>query len=265
MMLNNKNITIEKYSNKFSSRQIINFDRISSTQIVARNLAKKNEPDKTVITASSQFCGKGRMNRDWESIPERGLYFSMILHPETEPLRVPQLSLLTAVALVSSIRNTTGLNVKIKWPNDVMYEGKKIGGILSEARFVGENTEYVIIGVGVNVNQRNEDFSNLINDKASSLFLNTNKEFDLKIMFHAFLDSFDYWYDEWCSNGVVRIINAWNKYNCTIGKNINLVDDTNILCSGLAVAVDSNGCLIVKDEAGCVMSFNYGEVSILMN
>ena len=264
-MLNNKNITIENYTNRFSSRQIINFGRISSTQIVARNLARKNEPDKTVITASSQFCGRGRMKRDWESVPERGLYFSMILHPEAEPLRVPQLSLLTAVALVSSIRNMAGLNVKIKWPNDVMYEGKKIGGILSEARFDGEKTEYVIIGVGININQRNEDFSNSINDKASSLFLNTDKEFDISTMLRTFLDLFDYWYDEWCVNGVVRIINAWNKYNCTIGKNINLVDDNNILCSGLAVAVDNNGCLIVKDEAGCVKSFNYGEVSILMN
>lgn len=260
--LNKKTVKIKNVTNEYCSRKVLFFNCVSSTQIIARNLAKNNEPDRTVVIASTQFCGKGRMNREWESVPDHGLYFSMILRPKVDPTHISELSLLTAVALVNAIKNVSGLSVRIKWPNDIMYENKKICGILSESAFNSDKVEYVIIGIGINVNQKLADFSNAISKIASSISINVDKYIDLDTLFLAFLRCFDYWYDIWQQNGAHLIIPEWNKFNCTIGKKVNLYDDGKELCSGLAVAIDGAGNLIIKDTAQKIASFNYGEVSI---
>ena len=145
------------------------FGRVGSTNTVARRYADKGAPEGIVIVAESQTAGKGRLGRSWLSPAKLGIYVSIILRPTIAPAQAPGLSLVAALSVAESIRNCAKLQATIKWPNDVLIEDRKIAGVLTELSAEMDCVDFVIVGIGINVNQQAKDFPTELADKASSV------------------------------------------------------------------------------------------------
>ena len=147
-----------RLSTQWLGQTLYYFPVISSTQTEAHRLAQEGTPSGTVVVANAQEKGKGRFGRFWHSPSGTGLWFSFILRP-TLPLNVmPQLTLLTAVAVLRGIKKVIDIPLTIKWPNDLLIDGKKVAGILTELKAETDQVHYVVMGIGLNVNQREDDF-----------------------------------------------------------------------------------------------------------
>ena len=139
----------------------------TSTNDMAKDLADFGVPEGTVVLAEEQTSGKGRYRRHWFSSPGKGLYLSVILRPKQ-----PEISLLTlsaGLAVAEALRDVLGVKVCLKWPNDLLWEGKKLGGILSESSYFGQKLNYVVVGIGLNISHSEEDFPPGLRDSAISL------------------------------------------------------------------------------------------------
>jgi len=147
--------------------RIVRLDSCSSTNDVAKDLAAQGELEGTVVIADEQTEGRGRLGRKWHSQKTLGLYASLLLRPPENDISL--LTLMGGVALCEAVRISAGAPVYLKWPNDLVWKGKKAGGILSESSMVGERLEYVILGFGLNVGHRSEDFPESLRTSAISV------------------------------------------------------------------------------------------------
>ena len=142
---------------KHIGRNIEYVESCSSTQIIAHKLAQEGAPDGTVVLTETQTAGRGRMARKWDSAAGKGVWMSVILRPDVVPQKAPQFTLVTAVAVVRAIEEVTKLQPKIKWPNDILLNGKKCTGILTELQSDADGIQALIIGIGLNINQEKTD------------------------------------------------------------------------------------------------------------
>lgn len=243
--------------------QLHYYDVLESTNITAVNTAIHGAAEGYVIIADKQSSASGRMGRVWNS-PIGGLWFSIILRPHTDPEYAAQLTLLSGVAIVKALSSVYGTEqVKIKWPNDLLLEGKKICGILSEMK-LDENgvIDYVILGIGINVNLKQDDFPKELQDIASSLLLSTGKYVSCAEVLRKVLGEISFLYEEWLTYGPESLLTLWKKYNCILGKKVLVKDDDKIIFSGIAVDMGARGELLVRNEEGIQRSFDFGEISI---
>ncbi|MEG1726652.1 MAG: biotin--[acetyl-CoA-carboxylase] ligase [Acidaminococcaceae bacterium] len=238
------------------------YKTIDSTNSKATELAEKGAMEGTIVQADQQTAGKGRLQRKWESPAGRGLWFSLILRPKIDPQYGAQATLLTAVALVEALKNSTGITCQIKWPNDILIKGKKLAGILSEMRLSGEQIDYIVIGIGLNVDLGREDFGEILSTIASSVYLETGKQCNREKILEAILKSMGKWYNIWQETGFERVRERWLASNCTIGRVVKVKDQDKELFSGLAIDIDDYGCLLVKSRDGITKKFDFGEISI---
>ncbi len=168
---------IEKQINtKVLGNKVYFFDEISSTNEYAKSLANSNEEEGAIVIADCQTNGKGRLDKKWESNKGEGLFMSILLRPNVHINNIVQITLLSGICICNGIKKATGLDASIKWPNDIVVNGKKVCGILTELSAQIENVSYVILGIGINVNNKN--FNDELKDKATSIFLETNKEIE---------------------------------------------------------------------------------------
>ncbi|WP_369813137.1 biotin--[acetyl-CoA-carboxylase] ligase [Virgibacillus halodenitrificans] len=149
--------------------KIIHKESTPSTQVIAHQLAQEGSPHGTIILADEQTSGRGRLNREWFSSKGKGIWMSIILRPEILPYLAPQLTLLTATVLAEVVQKNTTVTPMIKWPNDILINKKKTAGILTEMQAEQDQIQYVIIGIGMNINQTKEDIPIEIQSKATSL------------------------------------------------------------------------------------------------
>ena len=161
--------------------KIYTFDSVDSTNNCARAVAACGAAEGTIIITEHQTAGKGRLGRHWQAEPNQNLMFSLVLRPNVSPESINLLPLYVAVAVSDAIENATGLKVECKWPNDILYNGKKVAGILIEGSIKQNAVEYVVIGIGINVNQMK--FDGDLTTKASSLRLECQKEIDRTVLF----------------------------------------------------------------------------------
>ena len=159
----------------FGMGEIIHFRETDSTNARAKELAVQGAPEGTLIVSESQTEGRGRKGRAWFSPSEAGIYVSLILRPNIPPSEAPRITFLTAVSAVEALLALTSLEVTIKWPNDILVKGKKIAGILTEISAEMDAIDYVVVGLGMNVN--NPHLPDDIEDKATSVFIETGKRF----------------------------------------------------------------------------------------
>lgn len=171
-------INIETLNTKFIGKNIIKYETITSTQDVAREYAKNNIQEGSIILADTQTLGKGTHGRKWISESNKNLTFTMVLYPKCNVEDLKDLTVITAKCIVKAIKNLYGHELSIKIPNDLMIEGKKVGGILTEITSCNGAIKYLLIGIGLNLNQ--EEFPEEIRDVATSLKIefgnNYNKE-----------------------------------------------------------------------------------------
>lgn len=136
----------------FVGRKAICLDSVGSTSDVARRLAQRGDPEGTLVIAEEQTAGRGRQGRSWIAPSGSGLLLSLVFRPSLAPAELPQLLMASSLAVAQAIEDATGLPVRLKWPNDILLEGKKAGGILIEASLSGDELDYAVVGIGLNVN-----------------------------------------------------------------------------------------------------------------
>lgn len=226
--------------------KVIQLEEVDSTNSYGKKRIDEFE-DKTAIITKKQTSGRGRLNRSWVDLGEENLFLSIILKPsETFNEIYPNLTQYLSVTLCKVIESY-GIKTQIKWPNDVLIDGKKIAGILSETVMQGQKLKGIVLGVGVNLNSNQEKIDAIPNKIATSLNIETQKAINLKEFLNKLLTEFFEHYDEFLQSGFLQIKDDYIKRNCFLGKELK-VQVFNHMESGLAKAVNDLGELVLEDN-----------------
>jgi BirA family biotin operon repressor/biotin-[acetyl-CoA-carboxylase] ligase len=236
-------------------REVLVFQRTGSTNDVVANLGREGAPPGIVVFAEEQTAGRGRLGRRWQSDPRLGLWLSLLLRPDMPLAEWPRLTLWMAYAAAQGIRECTGLQVKLKWPNDLHASGRKLAGILVESS-LGEKA-FAVAGIGVNVNH--PSFPAPLDATATSLRIQTGAPLDRNALAAAILTSIDQSFSLIPSH--FQKIIAWaTEADCLRGRWVSATAGTAIH-EGLAQGVDSDGALLIRTAAGAVTRLGSGEVT----
>lgn len=233
-------------------RSLHAFASVGSTMEIAHELAQQRAPHGTLVWAQRQEQGRGRLGRVWES-PAGGAYFSLILWPLHTAAEIPQLSLVAGLAVAQTIQQSAGVFATIRWPNDVLVDGKKVCGILVEAR-----AGAVIVGVGLNVTTDPLDLP----EHATSLKAAGATHADPYQMTAALCRQFQTWYDVWTSQGFAPIRDALRPFMGLFGQVVHIAAGSSRF-EGTATDLDESGRLIVRLDSGVQRAFDMGEVTLL--
>ncbi|WP_066061028.1 biotin--[acetyl-CoA-carboxylase] ligase [Neobacillus soli] len=236
---------------KFIGRNIHYEESVESTQKIAHRLASENALEGTVIIAEEQLSGRGRMDRKWHSPKYTGIWMSLILRPNIPLPKAPQLTLLAAVAIVQAIEEMTDLIPEIKWPNDILINGKKVTGILTELQAEADRIHSIIIGIGINVNQQKEDFPLELQETASSLFIENGDPIPRSYLIKNIFKQFEKLYLLYLDQGFFPIKLLWEGYCISIGKHIRARTVTNTI-EGKALGITDDGVLKLEDKTGVI-------------
>lgn len=254
---------IEKTLGKHRFGHTIHYHQaVSSTQLLARELAEEGAIEGTVIVAEQQVKGKGRLGRLWHSPYGKGVWMSTILRPDTPIQLAPQLTLLTAVALTEAIRQTTALEVGIKWPNDILYKGKKLCGILLESVAEDQRLKYVIAGTGIDVNLSESDYDEELLSKATSLRIELGKPVDREKLIEAFMIRWEQLFRQYEQEGFEVIAQLWGSYALSLGQRIRITTAQESYYA-IPLKLTERGSIIVKLDDGEereIFSAEMGEV-----
>lgn len=244
---------------KWMAKNIIYLPVTDSTNTQAKRLGEEGAEHGTLVVTQCQTAGRGRRGRSWES-PEGNVYFTFVLRPDVEVSRASMITLISALALAKAIEKVTGLHTQIKWPNDVVANGKKLCGILTESSTDLEYINYVVVGIGINVNQIS--FPEEIADKASSLLLELGHSVNRGEVLGEFLNLFEMYYEIFIeTEDMSGLIDTYNEMLVNCGREVKIIEKENerIL---KAIGIDENGGLIVENPEGVRESIISGEVSV---
>ncbi len=237
------------------------FPSVDSTNHVAKALAYHGAAEGTIVVAEEQDSGKGRLDRNFYSPRGKGIWFSVILRPKFLPHDAPKFTLMSAVAVAEAMARFN-LKAQIKWPNDIMFDGRKLVGVLTEMTGELARITYMVIGIGINVNMSREDFPEELQDVAASLSEMSGEILSRVEIFRVVLEEFDKLYLEVDEEGFNKVIERWKKYNVTLGKNVRVIsagDGENF--TGKAIDLDADGALVVETAQG-QRTVYAGDVSI---
>lgn len=235
----------------FIGKNLYYEESVESTQKIAHRLAYEEVPEGTVIIAEEQLSGRGRMDRKWHSPKYTGIWMSLILRPNIPLTKAPQLTLLTAVAIVQAIEELTGLTPEIKWPNDILINGKKVTGILTELQAEADRINSVIIGMGLNVNQIKEDFPDDLQDIATSIRIEKGENVSRAELIRAIFHYMEKLYLLYLEEGFLPIKLLWESYAVSIGKSITARTLLQTIV-GKALGITDEGVLKIEDEQGVI-------------
>jgi len=231
---------------KFGER-VYYFERVTSTMDIARELAEKDEPEGTVVVAETQTTGRGRFQREWYS-PPGGVYFSLILRPAFLAENVPKINFLAAVAVAETLKELYRLNVKTKWPNDILVGEKKICGILTEAGMEGKKLKWVILGIGINANFEIKKLGKTI-IPATSLKEELKKEVSLEELLQRLFERLESNYLRVKKEGFAWLLKRWKTFSDTLGRNVKVQTSEGIFL-GKALDINSDGALVLRLSNG---------------
>ena len=237
------------------------FQEVDSTNDEAAALAGRGGADGTIVIAEAQRRGRGRMGRWWQSPCGLGLYLSVILRPSISPAGAPVLTLMGAVAGTEAIERTTGLITALKWPNDLIVHGRKVGGMLGEMAVEGSSLLHVILGIGINVNQTEADFDGELRQTAGSLRVETGHPVDRTAIVRSFCESLDGWYERFLCDGPLPILEHARRRCLTLGRQVTARSGDQEM-SGLAVELDGDGRLVIRDARGASHRLLAGDVTL---
>ena len=244
---------------QFIGKKILFLKDTPSTNDIAKKLASKGAEAGTVVVSEKQSNGRGRLGRRWLS-PEGGLWFSIILKPRIKPNEVFKLTFLTAVVVVRTLRKKFKLNAQIKWPNDILINGKKICGVLSEIITNPSGLiNFVIVGIGINANIELNSFPKHLQFSVTSIRSELEKEIDREDLLYTLLMELEYYYLLLLDGSFNLILAEWKDFNCILDSYVEIerLDGT---IKGQAVDVAKDGALLIKLENGSVVRVISGDV-----
>lgn len=237
------------------------YESCATTQSIAHDAAQNGAPDGTLIVSEEQTAGKGRLSRPWSSAARKGVWMSLIIRPSLMPQEAPQMTLVTAVAIVRAIEEIVGLEATIKWPNDIMIDGKKMTGILTELQSDPDRVKAIIIGIGMNINHEKDDFPDEIQEIATSLKLQSGKETDRARLIAEILSFLEIYTEMYVKHGFGPIKLLWEGYSNTAGKRIKAVM-LNETVEGIALGISEEGLLEVELADGTVKGIYSADIII---
>ena len=240
--------------------EILVFEETASTNEVVEHLAKSGAREGLVVFAESQTRGRGRRGRAWVSPRGKGLWFSVLLRPTLPTSAASRITVAASVAVARAIRQNCGLDARIKWPNDVMVNGKKLAGILTELRAEADEILLAILGIGIDVNCQREDFPGELGDIATSLELETGSAQDRVALAAQVLIALDECYQAALTN-FESIVDEWAKLCTTLGRQI-VVTMGQRRIEGFAQALDSDGALLLRRDSGQIERILGGDVVV---
>ena len=240
---------------KFIGKKIFYFEAVLSTMDIAMQLGIKGYPCGTVVLAETQTKGRGRLSRQWYSPKYKGIYLSLILRPKIPPNHTPILTLMAAISIVEAIKETAGLDAKIKWPNDILLHNEKLGGILTELNAEMDMIRFVIVGIGLNVN--NDRKALLAN--ATSLKEQKKEDIDRVSLLKEMLRKIEANYAVFQEKGSLTIVEKWRQFSITLGKRVKIICQKGHL-EGEAVDIDTDGGLLLRKDSGIVEKIMAGDV-----
>lgn len=232
-------------------RQIYLFGEVESTNAVLRGLAREGAVDGTVVLADAQTSGRGRLGRSWFSPPGVNVYASALFRPRFRPAEAARFSFIASLSLADAVKDL-GLGPAIKWPNDVLVGRKKVGGSLVESATRGTDIEFLILGVGVNVNV---DVAALHRELgpagtgATSLCAVLGHEVDRNALAASYLNHLDGWAHRYFTEGPAAILGAWRERDILTGRRVQARGE-GLSFEGRAIGVDLDGRLVIEDSLG---------------
>jgi BirA family biotin operon repressor/biotin-[acetyl-CoA-carboxylase] ligase len=240
------------YSWEFPDREarIHYFSELSSTMDTAKELARKNCPDFTVVIAGRQTSGRGRLNRQWVS-DDGGLYFTMVLRPNIPVALSSRMNFLASLTMAQVLREMYQIEAAVKWPNDILVKERKLSGMLSELEAEADRVFFINIGMGLNVN--NDPTG--VEPGATSLKKLMGREISRIRLLSRFLDEFE---DRLKNVDFENVISEWKQYAVTLQRQVRIVTQREV-SEGLAVDVDENGALVIELADGTQKTIVYGD------
>ena len=241
-------------------RSVIYCPEVQSTQDYAKKMAAEGAAEGTVVIAERQSEGRGRMGRAWSS-PGGGVYVSLILRPALRPAEATKIPLVAGVAVAGALEESTHLSPRLKWPNDVLIKGKKVAGILAEMGAEMDRLEWIVVGIGINVNTEQADFPEELANSATSLKAEGGRTFERVKILQGILAELERCYDEFQHTGFEPFRRRWKEMSDMIGAEVTVTRGDE--CEeGVAVDIDEGGGLILENGDGRFQKILSGDVSV---
>jgi len=242
-------------------RDVVYFDSTSSTNDRAKEIAASGAREGTVVAAGRQTEGRGRFGKKWLSDSDGGIYASVILRPEAPAADIARITLIAGLAVCAAIRSITLADAGIKWPNDIVINGRKVCGILAEMSAEAEHIDYLVVGIGINVND--ESFADEISDRATSLHIETGERISRKTILHGVLANLEKYYLRYLNDpdGAKSVLEEYRKYCVTIDSNISAEWHGGRI-EGKACDISDTGGLVIQTSGGEMITVYSGEVSV---
>jgi BirA family transcriptional regulator, biotin operon repressor / biotin---[acetyl-CoA-carboxylase] ligase len=248
-------------STRIIGRDIRVFQETTSTNDVCEKLARDGVKEGVVVFAESQRKGRGRLGRTWFSPPRKGLWFSVLLRPLLPPQAATQLVVAASVALTRAIHSQCDLTPSIKWPNDILIRGRKVGGILTELSAELDHIRHVVLGVGLDVNLEAQDFPAAVRETATSLRIESGQALDRAALATEVLQALDLDYGRVCAGQFAQVADEWERQCATLGRQVGIrIGDR--LIRGRAEALDDDGALLIRTEHGRLERVVGGDVAL---
>ncbi|MBW6485528.1 MAG: biotin--[acetyl-CoA-carboxylase] ligase [Syntrophobacterales bacterium] len=237
------------------------FENVDSTNAVAMRLAQEGAAEGTMVLADCQTAGRGRLQREWQSPAGCNLYFSLILRPGIAIAKAVQITFLAGAAVADTIETFCPEGVESKWPNDVLIRSRKVCGVLSELR-TKNGRMTAIVGIGINVNMKRDDFAHEYRQMATSLLEETGRRHSREEVLCSFCTNFQRWYELFLGEGFGPIRQNWLFRTKMVGKNVRILFGTEIK-EGVVSGLDEDGALLLAGATGAVERIIAGDATII--
>lgn len=245
-----------RLNTKVIGKKIFSYNVVDSTNTVAFSLAKAGLGEGAAVFAEGQRKGRGRLGRRWASPKHAGIYLSLILRPKITLKKASLVTLLAAVSSAEAIRKVSGLQALIRWPNDILVNNKKVCGILTEIEMKSSHLEYIVLGIGINVNTP----AAKLPPEGSSLKEEAGREFSRIELARELLRRLDQEYSSFKDKGGAKIISQWRNLSAFCGKRVK-VKLAHKAIEGQAQGIDAQGALIVRLDNGFKQHILAGDVA----
>lgn len=258
----NDEILKNRLTGRVIGREVHLLAEVVSTNDYAFKLGVEGAPEGTVVIAETQTKGRGRMNRVWQSPPGKNLYTSIVLRPKIEPAVAPQITLVAGVAVAETLNAFCPGRAFIKWPNDVLIGGRKVCGILTEMKTSAGGIDFVIVGIGININIRESEFDESIRGISTSMREAAGSavsRLDLTVELYKRLEIL---YIQFIADGFAAIRRQWLDRTDMVGKKIRVAFEEDIKV-GTVAGIDHDGALLLTDEKGATARIIAGDASIM--
>ncbi len=246
-------------STEYIGRNIYFYGSLDSTNRKAFELGRAGEPEGAAVIADTQTGGKGRLGRRWESPAGVNLYTSIILRPAIPPRHAHNLTFVAAVAVAETVERFSPVRPTVKWPNDILLDGKKAAGILLEMDSEPDRVHFVVAGIGVNINMKEADLPETLRVKATSLYEIKGESTDRAGFAGVLYSGFEKWYKIYKEKGFSPVMEAWKGFFASVGRPVT-VRSFDTVIEGVCLGVDADGALLVRTSTGAEERVVSGDV-----